>query len=97
MADDKPTLRIQVKNPGLSAAGVSDKFIDASGAVVDRIAETINGFAGEVLSKLALEKPSKIKIEFGVNAGGKAGVPFVTEGSIDAHLKIEVEWELAGT
>lgn len=33
----------------------------------------------------------KVKLEFGIKVGGKAGVPYVTEGSVDSHLKIVVE------
>ena len=33
----------------------------------------------------------KVTLEFGIKVGGKAGIPYVTEGSADSHLKILVE------
>jgi hypothetical protein len=33
----------------------------------------------------------KVKLEFGVNVGGEAGVPYVTKGTADCSLKITVE------
>ncbi len=33
----------------------------------------------------------KVTLEFGIKVGGKAGIPYVTEGSADSHLKIVVE------
>ena len=33
----------------------------------------------------------KVTLEFGIKAGGKAGIPYVTEGSAESHLKIVVE------
>ncbi len=33
----------------------------------------------------------KVTWEFGIKVGGKAGIPYVTEGSADSHLKIVVE------
>ncbi len=33
----------------------------------------------------------KVTLEFGIKVGGKAGIPYVTEGSADSHLKITVE------
>lgn len=33
----------------------------------------------------------KVTLEFGIKVGGKVGVPYVTEGSADSHMKITVE------
>lgn len=33
----------------------------------------------------------KVTLEFGIKVGGKMGIPYVTEGSTDCHLKITVE------
>jgi hypothetical protein len=49
--------------------------------------------------KSALEKvskPKEVELEFGVKVGGKAGIPFVTEGSGEANFKITVKWDNLG-
>jgi hypothetical protein len=33
----------------------------------------------------------KVTLEFGINIGGKTGIPYVTEGSANSSLKITVE------
>ncbi|MEM6432619.1 MAG: CU044_2847 family protein [Cyanobacteria bacterium P01_D01_bin.115] len=33
----------------------------------------------------------KVKLEFGINMGGEAGVPYVTKGTAECSLKITVE------
>ncbi|MGB0560497.1 MAG: CU044_2847 family protein [Spirulinaceae cyanobacterium] len=37
----------------------------------------------------------KVTLEFGVNLGGEAGVPYVTKGTAECSLKITVECNLA--
>lgn len=34
---------------------------------------------------------NKVTLEFGINVGGKTGIPYVTEGSANSSLKITVE------
>ncbi|CAG1020200.1 hypothetical protein DOJK_00168 [Patescibacteria group bacterium] len=34
---------------------------------------------------------NKVTLEFGVNVGGKAGIPYITEGSIGSNIKVTVE------
>lgn len=34
---------------------------------------------------------SKVTLEFGIKIGGKAGIPYVTEGTAESNLKITVE------
>ena len=37
--------------------------------------------------------PEEVKLEFGIEVGGKAGIPFVTEGSAKANFKVTVTWK----
>jgi hypothetical protein len=89
--------KIQVRDPaGLEEQTATNKIFDATPDYVEKIASTINEFSSAMLEKIAAAgKPSSVKLEFGVNAGVKAGVPFVTEGKIDAHVTVAVEWKLS--
>jgi hypothetical protein len=40
---------------------------------------------------IATANINKVTLEFGIKVGGKAGIPYVTEGSAESHLKITVE------
>lgn len=39
--------------------------------------------------------PEEVTLEFGIEVGGKAGIPFVTEGSATANFKVSVTWKAA--
>lgn len=47
---------------------------------------TLNAF-----NELGSANVDKVKLEFGVNVGGEAGVPYVTKGTAECSLKITVE------
>jgi len=47
---------------------------------------TLNAF-----NNIASANINKVTLEFGIKVGGKAGIPYVTEGSAESHLKITVE------
>lgn len=47
---------------------------------------TLNAFR-----QVASANINKVTLEFGIKVGGKAGIPYVTEGSADCNLKVTVE------
>ena len=44
--------------------------------------------------KRAIPDVDKVTLEFGIELGGEAGVPYVTKGTIKSNLKITVECSL---
>lgn len=38
-------------------------------------------------------RPDELKLKFGITVGGKAGIPYVTEGKTEAALQIEAVWK----
>lgn len=58
------------------------------------IESTIRTYTSHTLNafrKIGSGNINKVTLEFGIKVGGKAGIPYVTEGSADSHLKIVVE------
>ena len=47
---------------------------------------TLNAF-----KKVAIANVDKVTLEFGIELGGEAGVPYVTKGTAKSNLKITVE------
>ena len=47
---------------------------------------TLNAFRD-----LGAAEVDKVKLEFGINIGGEAGVPYVTKGTAECSLKVTVE------
>jgi len=41
--------------------------------------------------KMAIANVNKVTLEFGIELGGEAGVPYVTKGTAKSNLKITVE------
>jgi len=41
--------------------------------------------------KVAIANVDKVTLEFGIELGGEAGVPYVTKGTAKSNLKITVE------
>jgi hypothetical protein len=55
---------------------------------------TIKAFAVYTLNsfkQISNANVDKVTLEFGVNIGGEAGIPYVTKGSVGSNLKITVE------
>ena len=50
---------------------------------------TLNSF-----KDLAVTEVDKVTLEFGLNLGGEAGVPYITKGTAQCSLKITVECNL---
>ena len=46
-------------------------------------------------AKAAAEKlqPDTLSMEFGLEVGGEAGIPFVTKGTATANFTVSVEWK----
>ena len=58
--------------------------------------EPITAVAESLLNALKAAAPGKVMLEFGVELGGKLGVPLVTEGSGKANFKVQLTWESKG-
>ena len=74
------------------------------GAIADATRKTLQSFAVmettlkaytrrtlNAFRDLGAAEVDKVKLEFGINMGGEAGVPYVTKGTAECSLKITVE------
>ena len=63
------------------------------------IASTVRGYSQMVLNTVkegtGSLAPSKVTLEFGLQAGGETGILFVTKGTAQANVKVTIEWELS--
>lgn len=56
--------------------------------------QTIRGYAAYVLSAFKDFKVAEVEevtLKFGMKIGGKAGIPYITEGTAESNLEIEVK------
>ena len=64
----------------------------------ETIVQTVHGYAETVLSAvqqgITAVTPEKVTLEFGLQVGGEAGIPFVTKGTTQANVKVTIQWGL---
>lgn len=61
---------------------------------LEQVEQTLRAFATRALAPfrdLALANVDKVKLEFGLNIGGQAGIPYITSGKVESTLKVTVE------
>ena len=61
--------------------------------------ETVLGYSALVLTTLQEEldkirRPDEIKLEFGLQVGGEAGIVFISKGTVNANVRVTLEWNL---
>ena len=91
----EPKFLIQVSGQsGATPQASFQDFVEGSKEQFQRIAQVVEA-AGQAfvdrITKIA-SKPTECSIEFGVNASGEAGIPFVTKGSVGANFKVTIKW-----
>jgi len=72
----------------------SEAFTAATEKRLDEVASLIRNSCSKMATGLLgmASSPAEIQMEFGVDVGGEAGVPFVTKGTINANFKVSVTW-----
>jgi Trypsin-co-occurring domain 1 len=63
-----------------------ESFAAIHSTIYTYTALTLNAF-----KKVAIANVDKVTLEFGIEVGGEAGVPYVTKGTAKSNLKITVE------
>lgn len=91
-------LKIQISGSGggqVSPEMSVDDFIDGTPKKLGQLADGVKHVTEAFFEKLEKldSKPKACSIEFGVNVGGEAGVPFVTKGTVGANFKVALKWE----
>jgi Trypsin-co-occurring domain 1 len=102
LAPDGSTIYIQYdddENDDLRARGVVEDIAERTQRFKDIMASTVRGYAAMVLhtvqqGMMDLRAPDKVCLEFGIQLGGEAGIPFVTKGTAEANVKATIEWTL---
>ena len=72
----------------------SEDFIDGTADKLSSVAAAVELATGAFMERLEelKFKPAECVLEFGVNVGGEAGVPFITKGTIGANFKVALKW-----
>lgn len=84
----------------LRAVGYIDDIAQRTERFTSSLSSTVRGYAQIVLNTVQqgmtdLRAPQKVTLEFGIQAGGETGVPFITKGTAQANVKVMIEWNLS--
>jgi hypothetical protein len=66
-------------------------FFILSFAAIQSTIYTYTALTLNAFKKVAIANVDKVTLEFGIEVGGEAGVPYVTKGTAKSNLKIKVE------
>ena len=105
IAPDGSTIYIQYDedelNQGLEAVSnddISDE--DRTKKFQEGLESNIKNYSSMVMSavKNGVDKENdsnlkSIELEFGLQIGGEAGIPFITKGTVQSNIKVKVAWE----
>ena len=83
-----PPTTISPGRPGEKGAA------DATVAKMQQARQMIRGYAMYAISAFkdfGAAEIGEITLKFGIKMGGKAGIPYITEGSAESNLEIEVK------
>jgi hypothetical protein len=103
LAPDGSTIYIQYDEEDsdeLRAVGFIEDVNERTARFRSVVSSTIEGYTEILLEAVqagAVNKltPSKVTMEFGIQAGGETGIPFVTKGTAQANVKVTIEWDLS--
>ncbi|HEY9798672.1 MAG TPA: CU044_2847 family protein [Leptolyngbyaceae cyanobacterium] len=73
-------------NPAQLQQQIAQNFPEIQKTIRAYTLYTLNAF-----KKIAIANVDKVTLEFGIEVGGEAGVPYVTKGTAKSNLKITVE------
>ncbi len=96
---DHSSVKFYIQVAGQPGSGVTPQmsvkdFVEGSKEQFTRIAEVVEVAGQSLVNRIAklATKPAECAIEFGISAGGEAGVPFVTKGTVGANFKVTIKW-----
>jgi hypothetical protein len=86
------------------AEGEEEALVDKSGRLLESQKQMVQSFQAiegtiraytiytlNAFKKVAIANVDKVTLEFGIQIGGEAGIPYVTKGTAQSNLKITVE------
>lgn len=87
------------ENDELRAVGFVEDIAERTEKLKETMASTILGYSSIVVNAVKEGmadpmSPESVTLEFGLQLGGEAGVPFITKGTVQANVKVTVEWKL---
>ncbi|NEQ53783.1 MAG: hypothetical protein F6K11_27235 [Leptolyngbya sp. SIO3F4] len=97
--DDVKELDVDLSAMESAAASETDDELEDYGAdevikKMDAARELMQNYTEYVLTafrNFSAAEVDELTLKFGINMGGKAGIPYITEGSVGGNVEIEVK------
>ncbi|MEB3182475.1 MAG: CU044_2847 family protein [Nostocaceae cyanobacterium] len=84
--EEEESLTCKGINPEVARKQMAQNFQAIQGTIRAYTVYTLNAF-----KQVAIANVDKVTLEFGIELGGEAGVPYVTKGTAKSNMKITVE------
>jgi hypothetical protein len=89
----------QAEDNDLRAVGFVDDVVERSKKFQEQLVSTIRGYSSMLLDAIrdgtaGAVGPEKVTLEFGVQVSGQAGIPLITSGTVQANVKVSIQWSL---
>ena len=84
--EEEATTDYVIRTPAQLQQQLAQNFQDIQKTIRAYTLYTLNAF-----KKVAIANVDKVTLEFGIELGGEAGVPYVTKGTAKSNLKITVK------
>jgi Trypsin-co-occurring domain 1 len=91
--DSNARIIVEVNNRGNVPENASTPSDLAERLDLDKELASVAGFADRALTALKKLEPGEVEISFGVELGGKVGIPLITSGEAKANLKVTLKWK----
>lgn len=93
---DSATIWVQVR-PGVQAVtpqSATEDFVRATENKLKEVSELVRKSWQSMVTDISSlpSPPAEIGLEFGIDVGAEAGVPFITKGSLGANFKVTLTW-----
>ena len=76
---------------GNSQTTTASEAISQNFQAIENTIKAYTDYTLNAFKQVASANINKVTLEFGISIGGKAGIPYVTEGTANSSLKITVE------
>ena len=83
----------------LQAVGFVDDIEERTKKFKDMLKNSIQNYSAMLITAIKdgsekMTKPDSVALEFGMQISGESGIPFITKGTAQANVKVNISWNL---
>lgn len=90
-------IQVNPQSGAVVAQGATEDFVLATHEKLQSVSQLVKTGWVEMMDDISRMEnpPAEFCLEFGIDVGAEAGVPFITKGSMSANFKVSITWHKA--